>query len=67
MDVRGCWITVNRSCNLRCKWCYAKSSEYDLDNSMDFTLFKKLVDIATDLKVKNFLLIGGEPTIHPDS
>ena len=66
MDVRGCWITVNRSCNLRCKWCYAKSSEYDLDNSMDFTLFKKLVDIATDLKVKNFLLIGGEPTIHPD-
>lgn len=65
MDVKACWLTVNRMCNLRCKWCYAKSSNYSANDNMELSLFKKLVNIACDLKIDRFLLIGGEPTIHP--
>ncbi len=25
---KNMWLTVNRSCNFRCPWCYAKSTEY---------------------------------------
>lgn len=65
MKVDACWITVNRSCNLRCKWCYAKSSQY-LHDDMSLERFRILVDIAIDVGVKQVLLIGGEPTIHND-
>ncbi|MBU1557822.1 hypothetical protein KKC45_02575, partial [Patescibacteria group bacterium] len=30
------WITVNRTCNMRCKWCYAKETEYRGELSLEF-------------------------------
>lgn len=33
---------------------------------MPLSLAKNLVDICAGIGIKNFLLIGGEPTIHPD-
>jgi radical SAM protein with 4Fe4S-binding SPASM domain len=65
MDVKACWLTVNRMCNLRCNWCYAKLSNYNANDNMELPLFEKLVNIACDLGVERYLLIGGEPTIHP--
>lgn len=63
MQVDTTWLTVNRTCNLACEWCYAKEA---LDNSeMDIKLAKKLIDISIKAGVKSFLLIGGEPTIYP--
>lgn len=63
MSIFSTWITVNRACNLACKWCYAQ--EMDSTNNMDITLAKKLVDISVEIGVKNIKLIGGEPTVYP--
>ena len=35
------WLTLNRVCNLRCPWCYAKDTQYNLQNNMDFETAKK--------------------------
>lgn len=58
------WLTLNRNCNLSCHWCYAKN--YDaLDNQeMSLEIAKQLIDISIDLGVKDFKIIGGEPTLH---
>lgn len=63
MSIFSTWLTVNRACNLACKWCYAQ--EMDTSNDMDIALAKKLVDISVEIGVKNIKLIGGEPTVYP--
>lgn len=48
---------------MRCKWCYAENSHYDTDKQMSTGLAKELVNISLDFGVKEFVLIGGEPTL----
>lgn len=62
--VNGC-ITLNRVCNLRCKWCYAKDVGYDDKDTMPLSEAKHIVDIFSELRVKHIKLIGGEPTLYP--
>lgn len=63
--IRGGWLTLNRSCNLRCKWCYAAGTEFDKGRNMDPFLAHQLIDVMGELGVKSIVLIGGEPTIYP--
>lgn len=63
MNIFSTWLTVNRACNLSCKWCYAQ--ETDKNSNMELEIAKKLIDISIYNGVKNFKLIGGEPTIYP--
>lgn len=58
------WLTLNRGCNNRCLWCYAKSSEFK-EHLMSPSLAKKLIKISSDLGVGSISLIGGEPTLYP--
>ena len=59
------WLTLNRSCNLRCKWCYAQDTNYCLNNDMKLEDAYKAIDIIKDLgNIKTIVLIGGEPTIY---
>lgn len=63
MNINSTWLTINRNCNLACKWCYAANTcSRDI---MPLELCKKLIDISTDCGVTNIKLIGGEPTIYP--
>jgi radical SAM protein with 4Fe4S-binding SPASM domain len=62
--IRTIWFTVNRKCNFRCPWCYAKSSGYQDDN-MSISTLNNLMEFAEYFKVPNVLLIGGEPTVYP--
>ena len=58
------WLTINHACNLKCTWCYQKQ----FSGSKKFMLEKlimELIDLLSDLPVKDVILIGGEPTIHP--
>ena len=57
------WITVNRGCNFRCKWCYAQSSNFNQNDNMSLDMAKNLVLISKDIGVNSFVVIGGEPTI----
>ena len=60
------WLTLNRVCNLRCPWCYAKDTCYSPNNIMNFETAKKLIDLLVEAKVRKVILIGGEPTLYPD-
>lgn len=62
----NCWLTINRSCNLRCSWCYAKNTNYLAKDNMNIGLAKELVDVCDELKIKHITIIGGEPTIYPN-
>ena len=60
-----CDIAVNRSCNARCDFCYAKGTEFDPDCNMDIEVFDKIVALCKDLKIKRLAFFGGEPTVFP--
>lgn len=58
------WLTINHACNLRCRWCYQKQFSGS-KKSMSEKLIMDLIYLLSDLPVKDIVLIGGEPTIHP--
>lgn len=57
------WLTVNRACDMRCKWCYAAATGYVHGSDMDIKLAKQIALLVKDVGVKTIILIGGEPTI----
>lgn len=63
MNVSAVWLTLNRTCNLACKWCYAQEAQNR--SNMDVIVAKQLIDISVGNGISNFKLIGGEPTIYP--
>ena len=62
-EPKGAWLTLNRRCNFRCKWCYARDTEYNNDSNMSLELAKKLALIIKEIGIKNVMLVGGEPTM----
>lgn len=60
--VTNCWITLNRACNLKCEWCYAKNAE---NMNMPLQEVIKILDFLKEIDVHSVTLIGGEPTIYP--
>jgi radical SAM protein with 4Fe4S-binding SPASM domain len=59
-------LETNRSCNLRCRYCYAQSEE-DSAKVADFSVLKRIISEAKRLGIKSVVVIGGgEPTLYPD-
>ena len=63
---RRCDIAVNRNCNVRCNFCYAKDTGYDLNTNMSFGTFEKIVSLCDELKIGRIAFFGGEPTVCKD-
>ncbi len=63
MKKSGVWLTVNRRCNFRCKWCYADGTGFDPKLNLTKELAMEEIDMADDLGIKTLLFIGGEPTL----
>ena len=59
------WITVNRTCNFRCVWCYAEGSKYSRTFDMTLEKAKEILGVVSDLKIRHVTLTGGEPTLWP--
>jgi len=58
-------LETNKSCNLRCRYCYARSGE-DLVKVVDLDTLKSIISEAKELGIKSVVVIGGgEPTLHP--
>jgi len=58
-------LETNRSCNLRCRYCYAESGKR-LVNELDYEALTNVVRQSKELGVQSVVVIGGgEPTIHP--
>ena len=63
---KTCWLTINRSCNFRCEWCYSQKNGYSSSSNMNFDLCKRIIDLCVEGNLKKIVLIGGEPTIYPN-
>ncbi len=61
----SCWLTVNRACNMRCRWCYAKDTGFEKSDEMPLERAKKIIDICKAGGIRGMVLIGGEPTVYP--
>jgi radical SAM protein with 4Fe4S-binding SPASM domain len=58
-------LETNRSCNLRCRYCYAEGGER-LKNELNAKTLANVVSQAKEMGVHSVVVIGGgEPTIHP--
>lgn len=65
--IDNCWLTVNKSCNLRCRWCYLKESWNDKENfDLELEHVYALVDMIDKLEVKSVTITGGEPTNYKE-
>ncbi len=64
MNYKSGWLTLNRACNLRCKWCYAQNTGFKVKDDLDINLAYKLIDIFKELGIKHICLLGGEPTLY---
>ena len=62
--IHSCWLTLNRDCNLRCRWCYAKGTGYKKTSNMPEETAFRLLDMAGELGIRHVSLIGGEPTVY---
>ena len=62
--VSACWLTVNRSCNLSCSWCYAKNS--NRLNTMSFDNARSVLDILKEIGIQTVIILGGEPTCYKE-
>lgn len=59
-------LETNRSCNLRCRYCYALSGQ-SLRNELSLDVLADVVRQAKDLGAQSIVVIGGgEPTLHPE-
>lgn len=65
MQYHNCWLTLNRSCNLRCKWCYARDTKYLKNDDISLENAFKIIDLCEKLNIKHITLMGGEPTLYP--
>lgn len=58
-------IYLTENCNASCSWCFNKNSR-DPTLNMDSIKAKKLFDWFSENGVREVLVMGGEPTVHPD-
>lgn len=63
--LQKCTITLNRACNLRCSWCYAKDTLFKSSDNMSMETFDNILKFCESSSLSRITLIGGEPTIYP--
>jgi uncharacterized Fe-S cluster-containing radical SAM superfamily protein len=62
-DVPHGTIEPNRTCNIRCRYCY----NLDRESIKELDLIKQEIDqLAHKRNLQVISLLGGEPTLHPD-
>lgn len=64
-QIKTCWLTVNRMCQLRCRWCYAQDTGYDASHDMAFKTAIRLIDIMQKMGTNTCKILGGEPSLYP--
>lgn len=60
------WLEITGRCQLRCEHCYAESGPEGTHGTMTAEDWRRVLDEAAVLGVRDVQLIGGEPTLHPE-
>lgn len=58
-------IMINKTCNLKCPYCFANEFVNHEKDNMDMERFEKAVDYIIKSGHNYVGIIGGEPTLHP--
>lgn len=59
------WVEPTNFCNLKCGACPQKDIDIKQRGLMDFKLFKKIIDDASEFVGSANLFLRGEPLMHP--
>lgn len=59
------WLNITDSCNNKCSWCYEKNNSIT-NQYMPIDLADKIVSSMRECGADDCIIIGGEPTLHPD-
>ncbi len=62
--IDAAWITLNRSCNLRCSFCYTNTLGFKKEDTLELKDIKQIIGFLKDAKINHVTLIGGEPTVY---
>lgn len=60
---------ITSECNHRCIFCYNQHQVFDNSKNKEyisFDFYKQIIDKFVELKVKNVIITGGEPFLHPE-
>lgn len=63
---RNIFFHILTGCNLRCKHCYINTIQHGSDTLDLETILRWLRLFAHPTQTTNLILLGGEPTMHPD-
>lgn len=63
---RNVFFHILTACNLRCSHCYINPEQHGRETLDKETVLKWLQIFAEDKLKTNLILLGGEPTLHPD-
>ncbi len=63
---RNIFFHILTACNLSCKHCYINPNQHGNNSLNKETIFRWLDLFIDDHKKSNLILLGGEPTLHPD-
>jgi MoaA/NifB/PqqE/SkfB family radical SAM enzyme len=65
-DARNVFFHILTACNLKCRHCYINPDQHGRDMLPAGTVKKWLKALIHEEKETNLILIGGEPTLHPE-
>ncbi len=60
------WISLTDICNNKCTWCYEQGNHADKLKYIERETIKKILATMPIVGIKKCILIGGEPTLHPE-
>jgi len=66
-DTEFLWLDLTRKCQLSCTPCFNASGPDGTHGTMTREDWLRVLDQAAECGVRRVQLIGGEPTLHPDS
>ncbi|PIU21935.1 MAG: hypothetical protein COT14_03780 [Candidatus Diapherotrites archaeon CG08_land_8_20_14_0_20_30_16] len=62
MTISTVWLTIISQCNNNCEFCYYKKR----GGIMTLDTIRNFIHLFNKIKPKKIILIGGEPTLHPN-
>jgi len=65
-QLRLVWLELTSRCQLRCVHCYAGSGPEGDHGTMTADDWRRVIDESAALGAQEVVIIGGEPTLHPE-
>ena len=65
-QTRNVFFHILTACNLKCRYCYINPDQHGTEMLSLATIEAWLTTLSQDSRDTNLILLGGEPTLHPD-